>query len=233
MKRTEINEIINRTIEFATEKGFLLPPFAYWTAEELAAKGKEYDEIFDNKLGWDITDFGSGDFEKIGLTLITIRNGNYSDERYPKPYAEKIMVVGEGQRTPLHYHAKKTEDIINRGGGNLIVKLYNSLSPTSLAETDVTVHKDGRNYRVKAGEEVKVYPGESITLYPGVFHSFWGEIGFGKILVGEVSKVNYDYTDNYFYEKTGRFPKITEDAEKTHLLISEYDDLKRTTRKLL
>lgn len=39
-------------------------------------KRKEYDEIRDNMLGWDITDFGLGDFEHTGFSLITLRNGN-------------------------------------------------------------------------------------------------------------------------------------------------------------
>lgn len=34
---------------------------------EWAEKGDEIREIRDNMLGWDITDFGQGDFEKTGL----------------------------------------------------------------------------------------------------------------------------------------------------------------------
>ena len=119
------------------------------------------------------------------------------------------------------------EDIINRGGGNLIVKMYNSLSPKEFADTDVEVSKDGRSYFVKAGEEVCVKPGESITLHPGVFHCFWGEVGKGPVLLGEVSKVNDDYSDNYFYEEVGRFPNIEEDEEAKYLLSDEYDKIRR------
>ncbi len=227
MKRSEINKIIDDAIALAEEKGFLLPPFAYWSSEEVVAKNSEYDEIFDNKLGWDITDFGSGDFAKCGLTMLTIRNGNYADERYAKPYAEKILVSYEGQVTPYHYHAKKMEDIINRGGGNLIVKLYNALSPTEFADTDVLVNKDGRKYTVKAGEEIKILPGESITLHTGVFHTFWAEVGKGTVLLGEVSKVNDDYTDNFFYAPTGRFPEIEEDVPAKYTMLCEYDKLNR------
>lgn len=223
MKRSEINAIINNAIKLAKEKGFLLPPFAYWTPEEIMSKGAEYDEFFDNKLGWDITDFGKGDFRKYGLTMVTIRNGNYYNEKYIKPYAEKILIAQEGQITPYHYHAKKMEDIINRGGGNLIVKMYNSVSPKEFADTDVMVTKDGRSYFVKAGEEVCVAPGESITLHPGVFHCFWGEVGKGPVLLGEVSMVNDDYSDNYFYDEIGRFPTIEEDEKAEYLLSDEYD----------
>lgn len=38
--------------------------------------GHEYDEIRDNKPGWDITDFGLGRLEDVGFSLFTIRNGN-------------------------------------------------------------------------------------------------------------------------------------------------------------
>ena len=164
--------------------GYLLPPFAYWTPKEILEKNSEYDEFFDNKLGWDVTDFGSGDFFKCGLTLITIRNGNSSNDKYKKPYAEKLMVSYEGQVTPYHYHPSKMEDIINRGGGNLIVKMYNSTVDNKFDNTDVLVNKDGRSYYVKAGSEICVAPGESITLHQGVFHTFWAEVGKGAVLIG-------------------------------------------------
>ena|SRR5690554_1431468 len=45
-------------------------------------------------LGWDITDFGSGEFYKRGLFLFTLRNGKYKVDK--KPYAEKIMIVAPG-----------------------------------------------------------------------------------------------------------------------------------------
>ena len=119
------------------------------------------------------------------------------------------------------------EDIINRGGGNLIVKLYNSVSPHEFADSDVTVNMDGRSFVVKAGTEIKVRPGESITLHPGVFHSFWGETDAEAVLLGEVSKVNDDYTDNFFYAPAGRFPEIEEDEPAKFMLLSEYSELNR------
>lgn len=227
MKRSEINAVIDSAIKLAGEHGFLLPPFAYWTAEELKSRSSEYDEIFDNKLGWDITDFGSGSFEKVGLTMLTIRNGNYYNDKYKKTYAEKLLVSGEGQITPYHYHSLKMEDIINRGGGNLIVKLYNSKGAKEFDDSDVCVNMDGRSFIVKAGTEVRVKPGESITLHTCTFHCFWAEPGYGKVLLGEVSRVNDDYTDNNFYEEVGRFPEIEEDVPAKHLLISEYNEIKR------
>jgi D-lyxose ketol-isomerase len=55
-----------------------------------------------------------------------------------------------------------------------------------------------------------------------MYHRFYGEPGKGKVLVGEVSKVNDDTTDNCFYENVGRFPEIEEDEEPLHLLGSDY-----------
>ena len=222
IKRSEINQIMKDTVEFAKEMNFLLPPFAYWNAKDWEDKGEEYDEIRDNLLGWDITDFGSGDYRREGLLMFTIRNGNFSDPKYVKPYAEKMLIVEEGQVTPYHFHYKKMEDIINRGGGNLIVTLYNATKDEEMDDTPVLVSKDGRNYMVPAGEEIRVYPGESISLHAGVYHSFWGEKGTGRILVGEVSKVNDDRVDNRFYKSVGRFPAIEEDEPPYRLLCNEY-----------
>src|SRR5690554_5550266 len=101
-----------------------LPPWAYWTPEEWKGKGDTCTEIIDNMMGWDLTDFGSGDFQKRGLILFTLRNGNLLKDK--KPYAEKAMIVEEKQETPMHFHRNKMEDIINRGGGNLVVELYKS-----------------------------------------------------------------------------------------------------------
>ena len=223
MKRSQINAYIEEAIHFFNERRFCLPPFAYWTEAEWQAKGAEYDEIRDNMLGWDLTDFGSGAFEKQGLLLFTVRNGNLHNAAYPKPYAEKIMLVKENQITPYHFHWSKMEDIINRGGGNLVIRLYNSLPDESLDKvTDVIAQVDGRHVRLPAGGIVTLTPGESITLAQRQYHSFWGQEGKGMVMVGEVSKVNDDHADNRFAVPAGRFPTIEEDAPKAHLLCTDY-----------
>ncbi len=226
MKRSEINKIMKDAKAFLEEMKWKLPPFAYWSPAEWETKGEEYNEIRDNMLGWDITDFGSGDFHTKGLFMFTLRNGNFSDSKYIKPYAEKLLIVEEEQVTPYHFHWSKMEDIINRGGGNLMVKVYNSTEDEQFADTDVTVMVDGRSYTVPAGTVIRLTPGESITLPSGQYHSFWGEKGCGKVLLGEVSKVNDDRVDNRFYEKTGRFPAIEEDEAPLHLLGNEYPKAK-------
>ena len=221
MKRSEINNYIREAKDFIITWKFALPPFACWTPDEWKEKGAEYREICDNQLGWDLTDFGGGDYEKLGLFLFTIRNGNIKNPK-GKTYAEKLLIVKHDQITPYHYHASKMEDIINRGGnGALKIKLYCSADEHTLDEkSDVLVSTDGRNYTVKAGTTVSLETGESITLHQGVFHQFWAE--GGTLLVGEVSMVNDDHSDNFFLEKMGRFPVIEEDEKPLHLLVGDY-----------
>jgi D-lyxose ketol-isomerase len=223
VKRSEINAILRDADAFLRQHQFALPPFAYWTPEQWAAKGPEVREIVDRRLGWDITDFGSGDYARIGLFVFTLRNGapESMTTEQGKTYAEKIMVVGVDQVTPLHFHWLKMEDIINRGGGNLVVRLYNATEDEGLAETDVTVSIDGVRRTVPAGGTVTLGAGESITLEPHCYHAFWG--AEGTVLAGEVSRVNDDNTDNRFYDAAGRFPVIEEDEPPLHLLVNDYE----------
>ena len=221
MKRSEVNKIIKYMENLIKENGFNLPPFCNWSKEEWSTKGSEYDEIRDNALGWDITDFGRGEFDKLGFALITIRNGNQHDDRYKKVYAEKLLMLKEGQRAPMHFHWIKSEDIINRGGGTLIITVYND-DDGALGDSDVLLNKDGKSSYVKAGTKVELKPGESITLWPHQYHDFSSVPGTGDVLIGEVSMSNDDETDNRFYEELGRFPAIEEDEEPYRLLCNEY-----------
>lgn len=221
MKRSEVNKAIKEMEVLAKKHGFALPPFCNWTKEDWEEKGNEYDEIRDNMLGWDITDYGLGDFEKVGFALITLRNGNQNNPKYKKVYAEKLLMLKEGQHSPMHFHWNKSEDIINRGGGTLIIHVYND-KDGELDDTDVLVNADGRSYYVKAGTGVELCPGESITLWPHQYHDFDVVEGTGDVLIGEVSMCNDDNTDNRFYEPVGRFPEIEEDEEPYRLLCNEY-----------
>ena len=220
MKRSEINQILKSAKAFMAEKLFILPQWAYWGMNDWKQNEESTQEIRENMLGWDITDFGSGDFYKRGLFLFTLRNGKFNVDK--KPYAEKIMIVEENQETPMHYHWSKMEDIINRGGGNLIIELYNSTPDNKFETTPVNFKKDGVKGKVDAGGKVVLPPGESICLEQGMYHRFYGETGKGKVLVGEVSMVNDDANDNCFYEVIGRFPVIEEDVAPLHLLVSDY-----------
>lgn len=175
-------------------------------------------------LGWDITDYGMGDFDKIGMSLITIRNGNRNmPEKYPKVYAEKLLYMKEGQYGPNHFHWYKTEDIINRGGGNMLITVYNSNPDESIDyESPVTVHLDGCAVEVPAGTKIRLTPGESIHIQQRLYHDFFAEPGTGPVLLGEVSQCNDDNTDNRFNPPMGRFPEIEEDEAPYRLLCNEY-----------
>jgi D-lyxose ketol-isomerase len=220
MKRSEINQILENAKTFVAERKFFLPPWAYWGISEWNNNQESAAEVIHNMLGWDITDFGSGDFYSRGLFLFTLRNGKFNVDQ--KPYAEKIMIVEENQETPMHFHWAKMEDIINRGGGNLVIELYNSTPDELLADSPVILKVDGVIRTVEPGGQVILTPGESVCLEQGVYHRFYGEAGKGKMLVGEVSMVNDDTSDNCFHEAIGRFPVIEEDVEPLHLLVSDY-----------
>src|SRR5690606_1417214 len=123
--------------------------FAHWTPEQWKTQGPECREIVEAQMGWDITDFGSGDFARRGLLLFTVRNGVLEQSRSGgKNYAEKIMIVRERQETPTHFHFQKMEDIINRGGGELVIQLWNSTDDEGPADSEVEVSVDGVVRRV-------------------------------------------------------------------------------------
>ena len=220
MKRSEINQEIRKALHFFEEMKIKLPPWAYWSPDEWKKSTAHCDEIIKNQLGWDLTDFGSGSYHECGLLLFTLRNGNLKLDQ--KPYSEKLMIVEEGQETPMHFHWTKMEDIINRGGGNLIIQLFPSDENADLADHEFEVSLDGIRHKCNPGDELQLRPGESITLYPGLYHKFYGESGFGKVLLGEVSAVNDDHTDNRFHSEIGRFPEIEEDQAPLRLLVNDY-----------
>lgn len=223
MKRSEINAAITAATEFFVNQNFVLPPYAYWGREEWFGLGPDVDEFHRRQLGWDVTDFASGQFDEVGLTLFALRNGLTGESNNGQDYAEKIMHVREGQLTPLHFHYRKTEDLINRGGagtGNLAIKVYNSSDTDELAQTPVTLFSDGVKRQINAGEVLILRHGESVTMPPRIYHSF--RAVHGPCLIGEVSSRNDDASDNHFYKVLPRFPKIVEDIAPLRLLCTEY-----------
>lgn len=211
MKRSEINEIMAAADDLITAHGFVLPPFARWSPEEFAARKTQARHVIDARCGWDITDYGAGVFDAMGLFLFTLRNGRLAD-----------LQRGTGMcLSPMHTHVIKAEDIINRGGATLIVELYGSDDAGNFAEDrGGTVWCDGIRREYAPGEKLSFAPGESVTLRPGDWHAFWGE--GGDVLIGEVSTVNDDETDNIFRDPIGRFSTIDEDTAPAHLLVSDY-----------
>lgn len=224
MLRSQVNHIIQEADEFIRSFGFVLPPFAYWSPKEMRERGNDIAGIIDARLGWDITDYGDGNFDKMGLFLFTVRNGSQEDlaRGGGMCYAEKIMISRKDQLSPMHRHIVKAEDIINRGGATLALKLYNSDKDGNIDhDSNVTVATDGIFRTQPAGDILKLNPGESVTLMPGNWHAFWGD--GGDVLIGEVSTVNDDLKDNIFTKPIGRFATIEEDVEPLHLLVSDYE----------
>lgn len=220
MKRSEINEIIRKADAFLASKQFILPEWANWSVEDWKKRKNDVSYITERMLGWDITDFGSGDFKSRGLFLFTLRNGKYGVDK--KPYAEKIMIVEENQETPMHFHWNKMEDIINRGGGNLVIEFYNATPEGELADTPVHVLVDGLEQVLEPGGKLVLTPGQSVCMTQYLYHRFYGEEGKGTVMVGEVSQCNDDCNDNRFYQEVGRFPDVEEDEEPYRLLCSDY-----------
>lgn len=224
MKRTEVETYIQWAKNLLEETGYTLPAFAFWTMDEWREKKDSIAGMKEIMLGWDVTDYGMGDFRKIGNVLFTIRNGSLTNQNVGTPFAEKVIPILDGQRLPMHCHHSKTEDIVNRGGGIMFMKLYNSLPDGSPDfKSDVTVLSDGMPITVRAGEEFYVTRGNSLSLTPGMYHIFGAKAGAGDLVVGEVSSINDDNTDNDFYEEVQRFVAIEEDAAVTVPLCNEYD----------
>jgi len=223
MKRSRINAIMDQADQFIRSHGFTLPPFAYWTPDEFRAR-PDARRIVDSRMGWDITDYGQGKFDQLGLFLFTLRNGSLADLQRGGGmcYAEKLLIARQDQLSPMHTHVIKAEDIINRGGATLVVELFGSDAHGAFDATKGGVVRcDGIERAFAPGERLRLAPGESVTLMPGDWHAFWGE--GGDVLIGEVSTVNDDVTDNIFREPLGRFAEIEEDEPPRHLLVSDYE----------
>lgn len=224
MKRSAVNAIIGEADAFIRSFGYILPPFAYWTPQQMKERRHASAGVFEARLGWDITDYGQGRFDELGLFLFTVRNGRFEDMEKGAGmlYAEKIMISRRDQLSPMHRHAIKAEDIINRGGGKLVLELFMSDAGGGIdGEAEVAVPVDGTLRALPAGGLLELDPGESVTLLPGVWHAFWGE--GGDVLIGEVSTVNDDLTDNIFRDPIGRFSAIEEDVPPAHLLVCDYE----------
>ena len=225
MNRSEVNQILRESAKFIASHGIALPPFAFWTPDQIRSRvGSDSAMIRDNNLGWDITDYGQGRFADLGLFLFTVRNGTHANVSCGMGmlYAEKVMISRDRQVSPMHRHNLKTEDIINRGGGSLVLQLHQAAADGSLDEdAPVSVLTDGSWRTLTAGSHLRLAPGESVTLEPNCWHAFWGE--GGDVLIGEVSNVNDDRTDNIFHDPIGRFATITEDEAPAHLLVADYD----------
>ena len=216
MLRSEIDGLIDEAQALFAAQGLALPPWARFSPTDWAARPEQARFCAERQMGWDVTDFGGGDFPARGLLLLCTRNG-IQGRTGERPYAEKLMVVRDGQETPFHRHIVKAEDIINRGGGDLVVEVT-QFDGTVETTAPVAVTVDGDRRRLPPRSPVVLAPGESITLVPGQMHRFYGR---GTVVVGEVSQTNDDHNDNVFLEPVGRFAAILNDAPARFPLWSE------------
>jgi len=230
LTRSTINRSIRDALHVASHFGFALPPYATWTPAQWNEAGAENDEIRDCMLGWDVTDFGSGNFEEIGRVLFTLRNGRSNDPRYPKPYGEKLLIDPESQRAPAHFHRNKREDIICRHGGNILIQLTKATPSGDWSQERFPIQVNACTRELGPKEIVRLTPGESLTIPPGTIHQFWAEEGTGWELRGlryslssEISSVCDDWNDNAFFAPWAvRFPEILENEQPAHHLCHEY-----------
>ncbi len=220
MKRSQVNANMRWAKELLEANNISLPEFAYWSADEWRANKDSLDTIRKVYLGWDVKDYS----DEMGSVLFTIRNGRYDDATVGVPYCEKVIMFRDGKRLPVHYHKNKTEDIINRAGGIMQIRLYNTKDGELDTVSPVKVYQDGIQHCYMPGEFIYIMPGNSITLEPLIAHSFGPKPG-SDIIIGEVSKINDDFTDNYRFEKIPAPCPVVEDEPMLYPLCTEYERL--------
>ena len=223
MKRSEINDAIHWAEGLLQKYSISLPFFA--RLAESAWSDSALAQVKHTMLGWDVTDFGRNEFQKVGAVPFTVRNGDMYHPEQSIPYCEKYIFLKDGceQEIPMHYHIFKSEDIINRAGGILCVEVAGR-TEDDLPDFSkpIEVVMDGVHKTIAPGTVIEIQPGNSITLTPYMYHRFYAKTGAGDLVVGEVSKVNDDHKDNIFSDKTARFCVIDEDEPKYRLLVNEY-----------
>ncbi len=220
MKRSEINAAISEAKDMIDRYSWVLPKWGYWSTEEYNNNPNLKNYLKKHQMGWDVTDFGKGEFEKKGITLFCIRNGIQGNND-DKPYAEKLLFMREGQEIPFHSHKVKLEDIINRGGGELVIEFLEVDSNQIELNSKIDVLVDGEIVSIAPREPLILKRGQSVTVERNIYHKFYSAEGSGMVMAGEVSQVNDDNKDNYFLESVGRFTEIEEDEEILHPLWNE------------
>ncbi|HEY4246286.1 MAG TPA: D-lyxose/D-mannose family sugar isomerase [Lacunisphaera sp.] len=189
MKRSTINAAYREALAVFARVGWALPP----------------------RPRWDVTDCGSGDFERYGLVLV-----NLAEE---PEYCEKLIYLRVGQSVPAHTHRKKKEDIICRYGG-LMMELRAGPAGGEPTGTLLRIKRSGHWIDVPEGQPFLLGAGERVTLVPGIYHRFWPTQA--NTVIGEVSTANDDLNDNFFADASfARFPEIDEDEPAEVRLVGD------------
>ncbi len=222
MKRSFVDARIDEMQALCDRLGVVLPGFAHWGKADFLADPDSAAFIAARGLGWNVVEFRPGAFATDGLTLFTLRMGDWRDlaTKRGRLYAEKAIMSLDRQRAPHHYHVVKTEDIVNRGGARFVVELFRVNGHGEPTRDRFHVLKDVSVLDLGPGDQVRLEPGESLTLEPYVAHAFWAE--GGTALAGEVSLANDDSTDNYFVPGLAPPGPIVEDAPARRVTVRDY-----------
>ncbi len=225
MDRSFVDARIDEMQALCDRHGVALPAFARWEKADFVANAECASFIAARGLGWNVVEFRPGAFATDGLTLFTLRMGDWRDleTKRGRLYAEKAIMSLDGQKAPHHYHVVKTEDIVNRGGARFVVELFRVNAQGEPTKDRFRVLKDVGVLDLGPGDQVRLEPGESLTLEPYVAHAFWAE--GGTALAGEVSLANDDRTDNYFVSPLGVPDSILEDAPARRVTVRDYNRL--------
>jgi len=220
VKRSEVNRVIREAVDTFENRGIHLPAFAGWRPTEWLHRIDDVSELVEAGLGWDVVEWPPGPFSGSGLLLFTLRNvRRRQPSGYTDGYAEKLMLIRPGQRTPLHTHRRKTEDLINRGGGLLVIEFGEDTASKSHS-----IILNGVTQPIDRAVELR--PGDSVTLSPGVYHSFIARES--DVVAGEVSTYNDDEHDNVFADPMERYPRLEEDEPPERLLVADYRRVLKT-----
>jgi len=221
MKRSFIDRRIDAMLALCQAHGFKLPPFALWREAQYQADAQAAERIRQGGLGWNVVEFKPGAYATDGLTVFTMRMGDWRglSSGAGRLYGEKAIMAEDRQRTPHHYHVVKTEDILNRGGARFVVELFKVDRNGARLDERFNVLKDATLLSLSPGGRVVLEPGESIVLEPFVAHAFWAE--GGAVLAGEVSLANDDASDNYFLPALEPAAAIEEDAPKRYVTVRD------------
>ena len=222
MKRSFVDARIEAMLKLCNRHGVTLPPFALWDAAAFRKQPEAAALIAGRGMGWNVVEFNPGAFATEGLTIFTLRMGDWREghSKGGRRYAEKAIMSDDGQRAPHHYHIAKTEDILNRGGARFVVELFKVDSHGAPTKERFRALKDVTTLDLGPGDQVRLEPGESLTLDPYVAHAFWAE--GGTALAGEISLANDDTRDNYFVPPLAPLEPIDEDTPARFVTVRDY-----------
>ena len=222
VKRSFIDGRIDRMLKLCDRHGVALPPFAQWREADFRANPEPAKLIAVRGMGWNVVEFKPGLFAREGLSLFTLRMGDWRElgAGRGRLYAEKAIVAEDGQRAPHHYHVVKTEDIVNRGGARFVVELFKVDTQGAPLKDRFRALKDVTVLDLTPGDRVSLEPGESLTLEPFIAHAFWAE--GGAAVAGEVSLANDDSADNYFLPPLNAPDPIDEDAPARYVTLRDH-----------